>query len=87
MVSQQTYIKQLTQQLYSVPGILANDLEELLSNLREDLIARNVVLEYSKQEVKEFILDKFVDESNKPSSYGWNSKNVLVLLDLVERYS
>ena len=87
MVSEQKYIKQLAKKLFNAKEQLASDLEDILSNLREDLIKLNVVLEYSKQEVKEFILDTFVEESKNPLAYGWNSKNVLFLLDLVDKYS
>lgn len=84
-ISEQLYIKALCNQLYWAKEKISDDLEELLSQKRLELMSYGATLEYDKQRVKEFILEKFL-EKNYRYAGGWASYNVLAMLDLVDKY-
>ena len=84
-ISEQLYIKALCNQLYWAKEKISDDLEVILSQKRLELMSYGSTLEYDKQRVKEFILDKFI-EKNSQHAWGWTSYNVLAMLDLVEKY-
>lgn len=84
-ISEQLYIKKLCARLYWSEEKLAQDLEELLSEKLLELISRGATLNYNKQLVKEFLLDLFVEKKSQ-NAFGWDSYNVLAMLDLVDKY-
>lgn len=84
-ISEQLYIKALCNQLYWAKEKISDDLEELLSQKRLELMSYGATLEYDKQRIKEFILENFL-EKNSQHAWGWDSYNVLTMLDLVDKY-
>lgn len=84
-ISEQLYIKALCNQLYWAKEKISDDLEEILSKKRLELMSYGATLTYDKQRVKEFILEKFLEKNSK-RAWGWTSYNVLAMLDLVDKY-
>lgn len=84
-ISEQLYIKTLCNRLYWAEEKISDDLEDILSQKRLELMSYGATLTYDKQRVKEFILEKFL-EKNFQNAWGWTSYNVLAMLDLVDKY-
>lgn len=84
-ISEQLYIKELCNRLHWAEEKISDYLEGILSQKRLELMSYSVTLEYDKQRVKVFILEKFL-ENNLQNAWDWTSYNVLVMLDLVDKY-
>lgn len=76
----QEYLEKLAKRLYGIKRDYASDLFDIIARIPNHK-------EYNKQDLKVYIIGIALQENRKVTSYGWNGRSVLALLDLIDEFS